>query len=231
MADWEEDDFEPVAPALKLEPIIKSQWADEDVEEDDVKESWEDEDEPVKETKPEPVVEKQAAKASSKGAAKKGKQAESKPVEVSDDVLSDPVAEKLRQQRLIEEADYKAAAELFKKKGGDDKTLETFIPKSESDFEEYAELISHKIRPYEKSYHYIGLLKAIMRSAMVNMKAAEAKDIASSVNAISNEKIKLEKEAGKKKTGSKKKQLLVEKADDDFVPSGKYDDPDDYDFM
>lgn len=39
---------------------------------------------------------------------------------------------------------------------------------------------------------------------MTNMKAADAKDISSSVNAIANEKLKLEKEAqaGKKKAGT-----------------------------
>ena len=51
--------------------------------------------------------------------------------------------------RLVEEADYRNTAELFGKSGGDDKSLEIFIPKSESDFLEYAELISHKLRPYE----------------------------------------------------------------------------------
>ena len=50
--------------------------------------------------------------------------------------------------RLVEEADYKSTAELFAKRG-DENTLENFIPKSESDFLEYAELISHKLRPYE----------------------------------------------------------------------------------
>lgn len=50
--------------------------------------------------------------------------------------------------RLIEEADYKSTTELFAKRG-DEKTLDNFIPKSESDFVEYAELISHKLRSYE----------------------------------------------------------------------------------
>lgn len=50
--------------------------------------------------------------------------------------------------RLVEEADYKSTTELFGKRG-DEKTLDNFIPKSESDFLEYAELISHKLRPYE----------------------------------------------------------------------------------
>lgn len=51
--------------------------------------------------------------------------------------------------RLVEEADYKNTAELFATKKGDEKTIDIFIPKSESDFMEYAELISNKLRPYE----------------------------------------------------------------------------------
>jgi hypothetical protein len=36
-----------------------------------------------------------------------------------------------------------------------------------------------------------------------------------------------------KSAGAKKKQLHIEKADDDFIPvrGGGYDDPDEYDFM
>ncbi|KAJ0463411.1 putative eukaryotic translation initiation factor 3 subunit J [Helianthus annuus] len=105
---------------------------------------------------------------------------------------------------LVEEADYKNTAELFASKQGDDKTIDTFIPKSENDFLEYAELISNKLRPIEKSFHYIGLLKHVMRLSMTSLKAADAKEVASSVSAIANEKLKAEKEAaaGKKKTGT-----------------------------
>uniref|UniRef100_A0A803LWW2 Eukaryotic translation initiation factor 3 30 kDa subunit n=1 Tax=Chenopodium quinoa TaxID=63459 RepID=A0A803LWW2_CHEQI len=160
-----------------------------------VKESWEEEEQappPVK------VPEKPAKKAASKETGKKGKDVE--------ETALDPVTEKLRQQRLVEEADYKATTELFARKG-DDKTLDNFIPKSESDFLEYAELISHKLRPYEKSFHYIGLLKAVMRLSTTSLKAADAKEVASSVTAIANEKLKAEKEAnaGKKKTGAPKR--------------------------
>lgn len=111
----------------------------------------------------------------------------------------------------------------------------------------------------------MGLLKAVMRLSMTSLKGADAKDIASSITAIANEKIKAEKEAnaGKKKTGNfiltrifrvafilclfffffsgvyngfvvsaggKKKQLNVDKPDDDIV-SDRYDAMDDYDFM
>jgi len=38
------EDFQPAASVVKAEPL-KNQWADEDVEEDDVKDSWEEEEE------------------------------------------------------------------------------------------------------------------------------------------------------------------------------------------
>ncbi|XP_019430494.1 PREDICTED: eukaryotic translation initiation factor 3 subunit J-like isoform X2 [Lupinus angustifolius] len=226
MDDWEEEQIPSLD--LVLKDKTKSNWDDEDVDENDIKESWEDEDEPA----PAPVVpavkttEKAPTKSSVKGAEKKAKQVEP----VKEEPL-DPMAEKLRQQRLVEEADYKSTKELFGG-GSDEKNIDTFIPKSESDFLEYAELISNKLRPFEKSYHYMGLLKAVMRLSTTSLTGADAKDIASSVTAIANEKIKTEKEAnaGKKK-GGKKKQLTVDKPDEDFVPADRYDALDDYDFM
>ncbi|KAL3625089.1 hypothetical protein CASFOL_031757 [Castilleja foliolosa] len=79
------------------------------------------------------------------------------------------------------ESDYKPTAELCGKMG-DEKTLDNFIPKTESDFTEYAELVAHKLRPYEKSYHYIGLLKAVMRLSTVSLKGSDAKDVLSCLN-------------------------------------------------
>uniref|UniRef100_A0A1D1XI18 Eukaryotic translation initiation factor 3 subunit J n=1 Tax=Anthurium amnicola TaxID=1678845 RepID=A0A1D1XI18_9ARAE len=234
MEDWESEDFEPAPPSLKKE-LPKGLWDDEDVEEENVKESWEDED-ASEVPKPQPPIEKTVPKASVKAGGKKaimaqGETSEVKETLVPDEVLSDPIQEKLRQQRLVEEADYKSTAELFAKRD-DEKTLDNFIPQSEKDFLEYAELISHKLCPYDKSFHYIGLLKAVMRLSITNMKAADAKEVASSITAIANEKLKVEKEAaaGKKKQGAKKKQLHVDKPDNDMVPDS-YDALDDYDFM
>ncbi|XP_044466962.1 eukaryotic translation initiation factor 3 subunit J-like isoform X2 [Mangifera indica] len=222
MEDWEDD----VIPPLPKTELSKIAWDDEDVEENDVKDSWEDDEEPAPAPAPAPPAEKVSKKADKKPSEKnKNVAAEAKEVPL------DPVAEKLLQQRLVEEADYQSTTELFAKRR-DEKTLDNFIPKSESDFSEYAELISHKLRPYEKSFHYIGLLKAVMRLSMASLKAADAKEISSSISAIANEKLKAEKEAtaGKKKSGVKKKQLLVDRPDDDLVVDA-YDAGDDYDFM
>lgn len=222
MEDWEEDEQ---IPPINLKEQLKKNWDDEDVDENDIKESWELDDEPAPAPAAKPPVEKAPKKSLAKAAEKKGKT-----VEVEKQEPLDPLAEKLRQQRLVEESDYKSTAELFAKKG-DEKTVDNFIPKSESDFNDYAELIAHKLRPYEKSFHYIGLLKAVMRLSMTTLKAADAKEVASSVTAIANEKLKAEKEANtKKKAGAKKKQLHVDKPDDDIVADG-YEALDDYDFM
>lgn len=220
--DWEAEDFVPVPPVIVKEKP-KGTWDDEDASDEDVKESWEDEEaiiEPKPASKPEPKSEK-----------KKATESNVKTANVQDGKLPDPVAEKLRQQRLVEEADYQSTTELFGKSNGD-KSLDSFIPKSEDDFMEYAELVAHKLRPFDKSFHYVTLLKAVMRHAMTTLKAADAKDVASSVTVIANEKIKAEKEsnAGKKKSGTKKKQLHVDRADDDALV-GTYADIDDYDFM
>lgn len=227
--DWESEDFVPPAPIIAREQP-KSQWDDEDAaEEDDVKESWEDEE------KPNPIPVKPPAPQKLKKAEKKVEAVESKKEEpkqplTPEEEAANKLEEKLRQQRLVEESDYQATTELFGKRNGD-RSLDSFIPKSESDFNDYAELLAQKLRPYEKSFHYLTMLKALMRHAMVSLKAADAKEVASSVSVIANEKLKAEKEAtGKKKTGTKKKQLLVDKPDEDTVIAA-YDDVDDYDFM
>ncbi|KAG2307943.1 hypothetical protein Bca4012_083101 [Brassica carinata] len=226
MDDWEAEDFQPTPAKVEL----KSNWDDEDVDENDIKDSWEEEDDDDDEPTPAPVVKPAPKKAAAaKVVEKKGKSVEA-PKEPSKDEPIDPIADKLRMQRLVEEADYQATAELFGAKT-EAKSVDIFIPKSESDFLEYAEMISRKLVPYEKSFHYIGLLKAVMRLSVANMKAADVKEVASSISAIGNEKLKAEKEAaaGKKKTG-KKKQLHVDKPDDDLV-SGPYGAMDDDDFM
>ncbi|RID55360.1 hypothetical protein BRARA_G02626 [Brassica rapa] len=228
MDDWEDEQLAPIPAKVEL----KSNWDDEDVDENDIKDSWDDDDDVDEPAPVKPATEKAPPKkVASKAVEKKGKTADVAPKEAPKEEPLDPISEKLRMQRLVEEADYKATAELFGTKD-EEKKLDVFIPKSESDFLEYAEMISHKLKPYEKSYHYIALLKAVMRLSVTNMKAANVKDVASSVTAIANEKLKAEKEAaaGRKKTGGKKKQLIVDKANDDLV-AGPYDAMDDFDFM
>ncbi|KAH7447541.1 hypothetical protein KP509_01G111000 [Ceratopteris richardii] len=227
--DWESEDFVPPPPAITREKP-KGQWDDEDAEEEeDVKESWEDEEKPKTEPKPEKPAASQKAKTEKKPDIVQSKKTEPKKPLTPEEEAAIKLEEKLKQQRLVEESDYQSTTELFSRNNGEH-NLDNFIPKSESDFVEYAGLVAHKLRTFEKSFHYLTLLKAVMRQAMISLKAADAKEVASSVTVIANEKLKAEKDAaGKKKTGAKKKQLHVDKDEDTVLAA--YDDVDEYDFM
>ncbi|GAQ79880.1 Translation initiation factor 3 subunit J [Klebsormidium nitens] len=211
MADsWEDDDFEPAAPVAP-QPPVKGAWDDEEEEEEEVKETSADK--PAAAAKP-----------------KKDKKPKAAP---KDETLADPVAEKLRQQRLVEESDFKATKELF---GGDkeERSLEGFIPKTEADYLEYATLVAEKVTPFQKSFHYLTMLKQLSRVASEPLKGADVKDLASALTVLANEKLKAEKAAEKGGTKAKakaKRELKVDAADNDYGAAGTYDDPDGYDFM
>ncbi|KAK4439079.1 Bifunctional riboflavin kinase/FMN phosphatase [Sesamum alatum] len=92
MDDWED---EPIPNLLKKKEQPKSNWDDEDLDDNDVKDSWEDEDEPAPAPKPEPPPpENVSKKAAGKSGEKKGKA-----VEAAKEAPLDPIEEKLRQQR------------------------------------------------------------------------------------------------------------------------------------
>ncbi|KAG2322082.1 hypothetical protein Bca52824_015295 [Brassica carinata] len=99
MDDWEDEQLAPLPAKVEL----KSNWDDEDVDENDIKDSWEDDDD-------------DEPKAAAKAVEKKGKAADV-PKEAPKEEPLDPISEKLRMQRLVEEADYKATCELFGTKG------------------------------------------------------------------------------------------------------------------
>lgn len=60
----------------------------------------------------------------------------------------------------MEEADYQSTAELFGVKSVE-KSPDMFIPKSESDFLDYAELISQRLVPFEVCYILFLLLSCL----------------------------------------------------------------------
>lgn len=155
---------------------------------------------------------------------------------VGDDSLDDPLAEKLRQQRLVEESDFALANELF---GEDACDLEKFMPKSAKEFEHYATMIAGKyLRPYQTSAHYVALLKALIRKSTVSLNSADAKELESLMGVIRNEKVKEEKPVTKGKKAAKKATLntrgagggdLMAMTEDARYINERLDD--DYDFM
>lgn len=124
----------------------KTNWDDEDVE---VKPSW-DEEAPVKPTPTQKVPPKPTTKAAKSAADKKAKEAH-KP-----DAPLDPLEEKLRKQKLVEEADYQNARDIFSGVGdrradNEEESLDfnSFQPSSEAEFERLASALVKKFSTLE----------------------------------------------------------------------------------
>jgi len=213
--DWDDEEFEPSAVVQEK----AQEWDDEEEEE-----------------------EEEALKVVAKPNAKKPttKKAEVKAAYV-DETLADPIAEKLRQQKLVEEADLKAAIELFgSEEDFKDFNLETFEPKNAKDFEKLATAsVKKHFYTHRNSPHYKVAVKTFIKVALSEFPGADVKEIESHVAALRNEKIKKEKEMQQKSkkatSGSKKKFINTgsTKGDaglDDY--KYEYQDVDDqYDFM
>jgi len=156
--------------------------------------------------------------------------------------LADPIAEKLRQQKLVEEADLKAAIELFgSEEDFKDFKLDEFQPKNAKDFEKLATAsVKKHFYEHRNSPHYKVALKTFMKVALSEFSGPDVKEIESHVAAIRNEKIKKEKEMqqkSKKATGGSNKKKFINTGStkgDAGLDDYKYDyeDVDDqYDFM
>jgi translation initiation factor 3 subunit J len=186
---WDDDDFEvPDLTANKgaeAPNVVDDKFADEDAEEE----------------KPAVVKTKKPAVAKKKMEIKTS-------VDYDDGALDDPIAEKLRRQKLVEEADLRAAKELFG--GGDeDIALDGFEPKSKSEYEKLGSAISYKyLTSRSESAFYTAGLKALLRVALRDLCAADVKDVEQAIVTIRSDKVKKEKaeaEVAKKAAAGSKK--------------------------
>lgn len=193
--DWENDDFTPQLPAVAAPQaaaadgdIEASKFAGEDEEED----------------KPQYNVPKPQQ---SKPGKKKTYEDKDSTTRIQDEALDDPMAEKLRQQRLVEEADLQSAKELFGGgQGSPASALDSFEPKSLKDHEELARLIAQQyLLPHSKNQHYKTLLKALLKQACPPVGLPEVKDLETCLAGIKSEKLKEEKAAKANKTAAGKK--------------------------
>ncbi|KXZ54471.1 hypothetical protein GPECTOR_4g536 [Gonium pectorale] len=121
-----------------------------------------------------------------------------------DTPLDDPIAEKLRRQKLVEQADYEAARELF---GGVTtlKPLESYLPKTLKEFEDFAsEIVSRHVVAHGESKHYKAFVKALVKAAVEPLGPDEVKDVETCLAGIRSDKTKKKKEEEEKKKGAKK---------------------------
>lgn len=181
---------------MDLENLVsRAKWQEEDDAADDVKDNWEDDD--VEPPKPAP----KSTEPKPKAANKRG--ANSKNAETSDAVSSKTMtAQEFREKRLLEEklqreSDLRLTKQML---GMEDKDIALEFPlETKEDFDTFHKNLVHKLWCYDKSPHYYGLLDKLFRDLCVPLEAEELKGLSSTVNALFNEKVKVNKNKPKKK--------------------------------
>ncbi|XP_065123877.1 eukaryotic translation initiation factor 3 subunit J-B [Paramisgurnus dabryanus] len=223
MADsysWDADNFEPIEPVRDAAGRL-DRWEGED-EEEDVKDNWDEEEEEEEEKKKveeiKPVVKppekkKLSAKIKEKENLQKKKQEElqNNETEINENLSpEEQLAEKLRVQKLQEEADLELAREAFGvdsvNKTNNVSGIEAMCPSSKEDFVAFEKLLKDKITQFEKSVHYSSFLESLFRDLCISLELDDLKKISSALSVLLSEKQKQEKA---KNANKKKKKGVV----------------------
>ncbi|XP_010876906.2 eukaryotic translation initiation factor 3 subunit J-B [Esox lucius] len=232
--DWDADNFESdVAPIKKA--VVLDKWEGED-EDEDVKDNWDDEEEEKKvEAKKAEAKISEKKKLSEKIKEKENrirkKQEELKKKLAEDEELTpeQQLAEKLRVQKLQEEADLELAKEAFgisvSSSSNNVAGIEAMCPSSKEDFTEFQRLLKEKILQFEKSVHYSSFLESLFRELCISLEVEDLKKISSSLTVLLNEKQKQEKanKGKKKKKGAVLGGGMKAKGKDDLADYGGFD--------
>ncbi|KAI7814729.1 eukaryotic translation initiation factor 3 subunit J-B [Triplophysa rosa] len=245
MADsdsWDVDNLEPSEPLKNAAGLLVDKWEGED-EDEDVKDNWDDDEEEEKEdeqkveqnkTEVKPEKKTLSAKIKEKENIEKKKLEEMKNKETQMSNQLSPeeqLAEKLRLNKLQEEADLELAREAF----GVDTTvnmtnnvsgIEAMCPSSKEDFLAFEKLLKEKFTQFEKSVHYSSFLESLFRELCISLEVDDLKKISSSLSVLLSEKQRQEKEKRankKKKKGVTPGGGLKANMKDNLVDYGAFD--------
>ncbi|CAG2100253.1 unnamed protein product [Medioppia subpectinata] len=207
--------------------IASHKFADEDESDDGLKDNWDDPDE-------EPVVATEAPKPTavsskkknllSKIAEKERKERESKP-QTSEELL----AEKLERQRLQEESDLLLAKEAFGESNSSTSASGLDINlNTREDFDSFRKSLIDKLLVYDKSPHFVNFLENLFRELCVSIESDDIKRLSSSLTALFNEKVKLQKAGAKGKKKGKGPSVHLERNATAYGDDAGLDDFDDF---
>ncbi|XP_061671480.1 eukaryotic translation initiation factor 3 subunit J-B [Syngnathoides biaculeatus] len=200
MADWDADNFEPEEPTQKAP---QDKWEGED-EDDDVKDNWDDEEDEKKEVPKTEAKVSEKKKLSEKIKERENrlkKKQELKEKELEQELTpEEQLAEKLRVQKLQEDADLELAKDAFGVGGSSVPGIDAMCPSSKEEFTEFEKLLKEKISQFEKSVHYSSFLDSLFRELCISLEVDDLKKVSNSLSVLLSEKQKQEKQnKGKKK--------------------------------
>ncbi|CAL1526107.1 unnamed protein product [Lymnaea stagnalis] len=241
MDDWEKEDFDPVIQPGGVAVAATDRWDGED-EEDEVKDNWEDDEEekkgeqtdaskPAQEKsstayqrpKKKPLADRLAEKS-------RAKQQDEEKQEVKELTAEEKLAEKIRLQKIQEEADLKLAKGLFGV--GETSGIDSMYPETKEQFDQFEQALKTKITFFESSKLYPAFIDKLFHDITLTMAADDVKRIANAVTVLYHEKERQRKEQAKTQKKKKPKATIrVDKADDlglaDVAEGNYYDDEDD----
>jgi len=114
--------------------------------------------------------------------------------EEEDEEDEDAIAKKLRLQELVEKEDFENAIDVFGMAGA---SKDPVLP---AEFEKLGEAIAARVCQHQASFHYVAMLKVLLKDSCANMEASDIKDVkdllSKSYNAKTAAQAKLD---GKKK--------------------------------
>lgn len=224
MADWEDEDFEPVLESEKTD-----KWDGED-EDNDVKDNWEEDDEkklegddPKSTTYQKPKKKPLAERIAEKDRAKKEASA---PVEKKELTSEEKLSEKIRLQRVQEEADAKLAKEIFGVKDDQAKGIDSMLPETKEEFDEFSEALKKKITFFEPSKLYGDFAEKLINELSLTLPVENIKKIGLALNSLYHEKDRQRKEQAKSKKKKGKVFVKLDRADDMGLAdvTGQYED-------
>jgi len=228
---WDADDYEPPAPGKAAVVTSTDKWEGED-EDDDVKDAWDaDSDDESKEDKAADGAAAAAAKApaNKKKAKLRSKIAlrEAAENQADEDLTpEEKAAEKLRAMKMEENAQMKLTRDMLGVEGGEG-GLDSMVPVTKEEFTEFAKALCEKIRLFNNSEHYNGLLESITKDLVIDMSVPTLKKVKIHVEGMHSTRLKEEKSKTKKPVG-KGKTSLKNDLDKDLFGGGRGGGMDDY---
>ncbi|KAH7966702.1 hypothetical protein HPB49_018697 [Dermacentor silvarum] len=172
--DWEKEDYEP--PSFAKKPAVGDRWEGED--EEDVKDNWDDEEEEKEATPPAeasstlvaPKKKKPLSQIIQEKEERRRREAEEKRAREEQQRAAltpeEEQAEKLRRQRMQEEADLQLAKEAFGLTESDG--IDNLQPVTRDDFDNLRKALAAKLTACERSPHYVGFLDDLLRDLSLN---------------------------------------------------------------
>lgn len=134
------------------------------------------------------------AQGKSKRKALKEKLAQREAEETRPKTAEELLAQKLEQQRLVEESDLDLAKDTFGVSTGSDASiLDNIRLASKEDFEEFRKALEQKLSPFVRSPYYASFLEDLFRNLSTSLDTEDIKKINHALNSLYNEKIKLQK--------------------------------------